>query len=153
LKKRILIFLRRVKRMALIQVPYFACDWPGCPKKWPIHSKNDSMLLIWGVDPRIIRSRFGFVILHENEYNFCQDHAIEVRDTLVPEAIKKRGQIGPDFEPDMGCWVTAWIFDGRPNQLILNHQYPYEEFEELFRFYTVNILSPKDCEDQKKVFI
>jgi hypothetical protein len=103
------------------------------------------MILVWGIDPKIIKLRRGHVVLEENVYNFCAHHANEVVDILRPRIVDVKAQEGPDFIEDMGCFITGRILSGKPNQKVFNHQFSYDDYEDLYWFFKTNVLSPKDC--------
>jgi hypothetical protein len=139
--------------MAKVDVPHYTCDWPGCPEKWPIYSKNESMLLIFAVHTKIIAMRGGQVVLKKNVYNFCKCHALEVKEILGMELLNARWHLGPELKEDMGCWVNAWIIDGNPDQLVFDHQLNYKDLEKIYYFFIANILSPKNGEQEVKVYV
>ena len=111
------------------------------------------MLLIWGIDPRIIKLRRGQVVLHENTYNFCAHHAIEVVDILRPRVVELKAEESPHFIEDMGCFVNGFILDGQPRQRVFKHQFSYDDYEELFWFFTTNVLSPKEYEECTPAYV
>lgn len=131
--------------MALVQRDFYICDWPGCPKEWPVNvMNNNSMLLTFAVHPYILRVRKGRVVLVKNQYNFCSCHAKEVEEILIVELMKARWRLGPELDKKMGCWIWAYILDGNPDQLIFDHQVEYIDLEKLYYFFSSKVLSPND---------
>ncbi|MDD5489203.1 MAG: hypothetical protein PHP25_00790 [Candidatus Moranbacteria bacterium] len=136
-----------------VDVKFYKCDWPGCSEMWPINTTNGSMLLTFAVHPEIIKMRKGRVVLEKNQYNFCKCHCKEVEGILGTELMKARWKMGPNLDPRMGCWVWAYEFDGNPDQLLFDHQVEYVDLEKLYYYFRAQVLSPKNGEDEVKVFI
>lgn len=131
--------------MGSIMVPFSTCDFHGCSAQWPEMAKNGNLEVVLGVHPIIASSRREPVVLLQKTFNFCPEHANVVKEPLMAAAVWHRGRVDPNFDPKKGCWLTVWCHNGELDQTVLNHQFPYECFEILYRYFTRNFLSlPED---------
>ncbi len=140
-------------RVATILVPFKVCDIRGCGQRWEENSGNGSLEVIFGVDPRIRDARLGDVILEQNKFHFCPDHAEYVKDIFVPAVVNAVGRDDPKFDPNLGGWVTVLRYNGEEDQRIVRHQISYEALDVLYRYFRVTVLSTSAPPKQPKVLV
>lgn len=126
--------------MGRIQVPYTICDFRGCGVRWPAGAKNGNLEVIFGVHQEIhmklchsVPGKYTPATLIKEVFDFCPDHAWEIKDPLA-NAVKLLGGVeGPDLKPDLGCWITMWHWHGGLIQQVLNHQFNHNILTLLYR--------------------
>jgi len=128
--------------VATIQIPHKVCDIIGCHfGPWKENLRNNSLEIVFGVHPKVKEARRGDVVLEENKFHICPDHSEYVKTFFVPAVLIAKGKDDSNYDPNLGCWVTVWEYNGNEDQRIARHQVSYDTIVVLYRHFRVAVLS------------